>query len=126
MSIPVEPKRGFVHKIRLDFSDRLARPRERHMVVVVQKNDMLKQAKDINVVKITSNIKYVNARYNVFLPPHTISDKQPDPSKIECHALYCVPRNRLLNGEYCGKVPDNIMKEIDDAIIFSLGLLEIE
>jgi hypothetical protein len=30
----------------------------------------------------------------------------------------------LLNGEYCGQIPDDIMKEVDDAIIFSLGLLE--
>jgi hypothetical protein len=38
--------------------------------------------------------------------------------------LYGVKVDDLLNGEYCGQIPDDIMKEVDDAIIFSLGLLE--
>jgi len=96
-------------------------PAEQHMVVVIQNNNMLRQARDINVVKITSNLDGINAPYNVRLPANTLGDRQRYESKIECHAIYGVTKEVLLNGEYCGQIPDEIMEQIDNAILFSLG-----
>jgi mRNA-degrading endonuclease toxin of MazEF toxin-antitoxin module len=125
MTVKVLPKRGAVYWITLNYIDRPAETNEKHMVVVVQSNEMLKQAREVNVLEITSNLRDVNARYNVFLPANTLTSKhQTVDSKIKCHVLYGVKVDDLINGEYCGQIPDNIMKEVDDAIIFSLGLLE--
>jgi len=125
MTAKVLPKRGAVYWITLNYIDRPAVPDEKHMVVVVQSNEILKHASEVNVLEITSNLRDVNARYNVFLPANTLtSQHQAVDSKIKCHVLYGVKVDDLLNGEYCGQIPDDIMKEVDDAIIFSLGLLE--
>jgi len=121
--VKIPPKRGYVYKVKINYADRLAKPHEKHMVVVIQNNDMLKQAKDINVVIITSNLSHINAPFNVPLPANTLNN-QPKESKIKCHALYVISREDLENGEFCGEIPSNIMEEIDDAIIFSLGLIE--
>jgi len=127
MKARVLPERGFVYWITLDYIDKPAEANEKHMVVVIQSNEMLKQAREVNVLEITSSLKDVNARYNVPLPANTLTSKhQSTDSKIKCHILYGVKMEDLLNGEYCGQLPDEIMKEIDNAIIFSLGLLENE
>jgi len=97
-------------------------PGEQHMVVVIQNDAMLKQANDINVVKITSNIDFINAPFNVRLPANTLGALQPLESKIACHVLYAVTRDELLNAKYCGQIPNEIMEQVDDAILFSLGL----
>ena len=124
MTIPVEPKRGYVYKIKIDFPDRPAQSNEKHMVIVIQ-SDELKQQKNFNVAMITSNTSYIRARFNVPLPSNTLSG-QPELSKIKCDFLYVVTRDKLRSGEYCGQIPDIVMSKIDDAIIFSLGLLENE
>ena len=127
MKAKVLPKRGAVYWITLDYIDRPAEANEKHMVVVIQNNEMLKQAREVNVLEITSNLQDISAPYNVFLPANTLtSQHQSTDSKIKCHVLYGVKMEDLLNGGYCGQLPDEIMKEIDDAIIFSLGLLEDE
>ncbi len=127
MTAKVLPKRGFVYRITLNYIDRPAEVGEKHLVVVIQNNDILKWSKEVNVVEITSNLEYLNAPYNVFLPANTLTSKrQSTDSKIKCHVLHGVKMEDLLNGEYCGKIPDKIMEEIDDAITFSLGLLEGE
>jgi mRNA-degrading endonuclease toxin of MazEF toxin-antitoxin module len=119
------PKRGFVYSITLDYIDRPAEPNEKHMVVVIQNNEMLKHAKEVNVLEITSTLHNVDAPYNVYLPANTLlGEYQLSDSKIKCHVLYGVKMDNLLNGEFCGQIPENVMKEIDYAIIFSLGLLE--
>ncbi len=125
MTTKVFPKRGSVYWITLNYVDRPAAPGEKHMVVVIQSNQMLKHAKEVNIVEITSNLSYINAPYNVSLPANTLTDGyQPLDSKIKCHILYGVKMEDLLSGEYCGQIPDEIMRQIDDALIFSLGLLE--
>lgn len=125
MTIPFEPKRGCVCKILIDFPDRAAQSNERHMFVVVQ-SDKLKQQKNFNIAMITSNTSYIRAPFNVPLPPNTLSGCQPELSMIKCDFLYVATRDKLRRGKYCGQIPDKIMKEIDDAIIFSLGLVEDE
>jgi len=123
----VLPKRGAVYWVTLNYIDRPAESNEKHMVVVIQGDEMLNQAREVNVLEITSNLEHVSARYNVFLPANTLtSQHQSTDSKIKCRVLYGVKMEDLLNGEYCGKIPDEIMKKIDDAIIFTLGLLEDE
>lgn len=125
MTAKVFPKRGSVYRTTLNYVDRPATPGEKHMVVVIQSDQMLKHAKEVNVVEITSNLSYINASYNVSLPANTlINGRQPLDSKIKCHILYGVKMEDLLSGEYCGQIPDEIMRQIDDALIFSLGLLE--
>jgi mRNA-degrading endonuclease toxin of MazEF toxin-antitoxin module len=125
MKARVVPKRGFVYRVTLNYIDRSAEPNEKHMVIVIQNNGMLKQAKEVNVLEITSNLHNVNAPYNVFLPADTLPGKhQISDSKIKGHVLYGVEIEDLLNGEFCGQIPNKIMKKIGDAIIFSLGLLE--
>jgi len=123
MSARVLPKRGFVYKAHLNYPEGVSAPNEKHMVVVIQSDEMLKHAREVNVLLITSNLDYVSAPNNVFLPSNTIGDRQPLDSKIKCHFLYGIKVEDLINGEYCGKIPDEIMAEINDAIIFSLGLL---
>ncbi len=125
MKARVHPKRGFVYRIILNYIDRPAESNEKHMVVVIQNNDILKWSREVNVLEITSNPRDISAPYNVSLPAKTLTSQyQSTDSKIKCHVLYGVKIEDLLNGEYCGKIPSEIMKEIDDAIIFSLGLSE--
>jgi mRNA-degrading endonuclease toxin of MazEF toxin-antitoxin module len=124
MTVKVLPKRGAVYRITLDYIDRPAEVNEKHMVIVIQSDKILRHAGEVNVLEITSNLERVNAPYNVFLPANTLTSHQDVDSKIKCHVLYGVKVDDLLNGEYCGQIPDNIMKEVDDAIIFSLGLSE--
>jgi len=122
MKARVLPKRGFVYKVHLNYPEGASAPNEKHMFVVIQSDETLKHTREVNVVEITSNLDYVNAPYNVFLPSNTIGDRQPLDSKIKCHFLYGIKVEDLINGEYCGKIPDEIMDKINDAIMFSLGL----
>jgi len=124
MKARVYPKRGFVYKVILNYPEESSAPNEKHMVVVMQSNEMLKHTREVNVLEITSNLDSINACYNVSLPSLTIGDHQLLNSKIKCHFLYGIKKENLLNGEYCGQIPSDIMSEIEDAIIFSLGLLE--
>lgn len=125
MKAKVLPKRGAVYWINIDYIDRPSEANEKHMVVVIQNNAILKWSREVNVLEITSNLECIRAPYSVFLPANTLtSPHQSADSKIKCHVLYGVKREDLLNGEYCGQIPEDIMREIDDAIIFSLGLVE--
>jgi len=125
--IKVQPRRGVVYRITLNYIDRQVNSKEKHMVVVVQSNKILKHASEINVLEITSNLKSIDAPYNVLLPANTLlNTRQNVDSKIKCNILYGIKIDDLINGEYCGQIPDEIMQEINDALIFSLGLTENE
>ena len=63
MTVKVLPKRGAVYWITLNYINKPAASGEKHMVVVVQSNEILKQAREVNVLEITSNLRDVNARY---------------------------------------------------------------
>lgn len=124
MTVPVYPKRGFIYFIRLDYVDRPADREEKHMVIVVQSNKLLRHTTEVNVLEVTSNIKNASAPFNVFLSANTLPcSRQFKDSKVKCHFLYGVKIEDLLSGEYCGQVPDEVMAQIDDALLFSLGFL---
>ena len=95
------------------------------MVIVIQNNKLLQQATEVNVLEITSNTKNASAPFNVFLPANILPcECQYKDSKVKCHILYGVKMEDLLSGEFCGQVPDDVMAQIDDALLLSLGFLD--
>jgi mRNA-degrading endonuclease toxin of MazEF toxin-antitoxin module len=121
MSVTFKPKKGNVYKLKSLYKDK--GNKDFHMYVVIQNNRLLKQIQDINVVEITSKKLDCVGPFDVILPEGTLfTNKQTEKCRVKCSFLYHVSRDELLNGQFCGEIPEKIMEEIDTAIGLSLGL----
>ncbi len=92
------------------------RPDRRRPVLVLTRQDMIGLLHTVTVAPLTSTIRGV--RSEVVVGPE-VGLKQP--SAINLHHLVTVPVAGLR--AYVGRVPDDVMDQVRDALLFALGFV---
>ena len=94
-------------------------PGFRRPVIVVQSNAFNRsRIKTTMVVVVTSNLRLAGAPGNVSLP--AISTGLPKDSVANVSQVITIERDFLI--EQCGRLPSQLMKEIDEGLRLSLSL----
>ncbi len=92
------------------------RPDRRRPVLVLTRQDMIGLLHTVTVAPLTTTIRGVRSEVVVGTE---VGLKQP--SAINLHHLVTVPAAGLRT--YVGRVPDEVLEQVRDALLFALGFL---
>lgn len=111
------PRRGEIYW--LDFSPSTgAEMREPHPALVIQ-NNVGNQVSALTIVTaITSNLRVAELPVGVRIEPS--QSNLPRPSVVHLGHVYTVDKRRL--GRRVGQLPDEVMRQVDEALQVSLEL----
>jgi mRNA interferase MazF len=110
------PKRGEIYLINLPLKPEDKKNRPALVISMDIRNEL---AGDIIVIPLSSNLRKT--------PTHVLLDEREagllKPSMAKCEQITTLDKSFLVKGPFAGKISENKLKEIEEAIKIAIGIL---
>jgi mRNA-degrading endonuclease toxin of MazEF toxin-antitoxin module len=118
-------RRGDVYRIRFTQTSDPKQPHGKDKyVLVLQGGPYFEHYQTVSILLLTSEVPSRSYPTDVLIPAGTIPGLAMD-SVVTCGQVFTVPKSDLEHQPFIGRVPENYIEQVDEALIVGLQIVDV-